>query len=107
MKKRFSSLWEAGKLTAASQADRALEHTCAGRVVNALTFLVVVLCLGFWIAVFLLFNDQLVTQTLSANLLTNLTCLVFFGGLVVAVFIGALAGNFMRRAFWKSLVKRY
>jgi len=107
MRKRLTKLWKSGKKTAVSQADRALEHTCAGRVVSALTFIVVVFCLGLWITAFLLLKDQLFTQTLSGNLLTNLTCVVFFGGLVVALFVGALAGNFLRRAFWKMLVKRY
>jgi hypothetical protein len=107
MKKRLNRLWKSGKKTAVSQADRALEHTCAGRVVSALTFIVVVFCLGLWITVFLLLKDKLFTQTLSGNLFTNLTCIVFFGGLVVALFVGALAGNFLRRAFWKMLVKRY
>ena len=100
-------MWKYGKETAVRQADRALEHTCAGRVVSALTFIVIVLCLGLWITVFLLLKDQLFTQTLSGNVLTNLTCIVFFGGLVVALFVGALLGNFLRRAFWKLLVKRY
>jgi fumarate reductase subunit D len=100
-------LWQSGKETASSQADWALEHTCAGRVVSALTFIVVVLCLGLWITVFLLLKDQLFTQTLTGNALTNLTCIVFFGGLVVALFVGALMGNFLRRAFWKMLVRRY
>jgi hypothetical protein len=105
MKTRLNRLWRSGKEIATSQADRALEHTCAGRVVSALTFIVVVLCLGLWITVFLLLN-QYFTQTLSANWLTNVNCFVFFGGLVVALFVGALAGNFLRRAFWKLLVKR-
>ncbi len=107
MKKRLNRLWKSGKETAASQADRALAHTCAGRVVSALTFIVVVFCLGLWITVFILLKDELFTQTFSGNVLTNLTCIVFFGGLVAALFVGALAGNFLRRAFWKMLVKRY
>ncbi len=107
MKERLNRLWKYGKETAVRQADRALEHTCAGRVVSALTFIVVVFCLGLWITVFLLLKDQLFTQTFSGNVLTNLTCIVFFGGLVVALFVGALLGNFLRRAFWKILVKRY
>jgi hypothetical protein len=106
MKKRLNRLWRSGKEIATSQADRALEHTCAGRVVSALAFIVVVFCLGLWITVFLLLKDQLFPQTLSGNVLTNLTCIVFFGGLVVALFVGALAGNFLRRAFWKLLVNR-
>jgi hypothetical protein len=107
MKKRLNRLWKSGKETAASQADRALEHTSAGRVVSAMTFIVVVFCLGLWITVFLLLKDKLFTQILPGKVLTNLTCIVFFGGLVVALFVGALAGNFLRRAFWKILVKRF
>jgi hypothetical protein len=107
MKKRLSRLWDSNKEVAASRADRALKHTCAGRVVSALTFIVVVFCLGMWITVFLLLKDQLFEKAFSGNVLTNLTCIVFFGGLVVAFFVGALAGNFLRRAFWKILVERY
>jgi hypothetical protein len=106
MKNRLNGLWKSGKETAASRADRALEHTCAGRVISALTFIVVVFCLGLWITVFLLLKDQLFMETLSGNVLTNLTCIIFFGGLIIAVFVGALAGNFLRRTFWKLLVKR-
>ena len=106
MKKRLNSLWNSSKHIAASQAERALEHTCAGRIVSALTFIVVVFCLGMWITVFILLKDQLFSQALSGNVLTNLTCVVFFGGLVVAFFVGALAGNFLRRTFWKILVNR-
>jgi fumarate reductase subunit D len=107
MKQRLISIWKSGRQSAATQADRVLEHSFAGRVVSALTFIVVVLCLGLWITAFLLFRNQFFSQSLSATVYTNLSCIVFFGGLVVAVFFGAMAGNFLRRAFWKLLVKRY
>jgi hypothetical protein len=106
MRKRFARLWKSSKQTVSSQTDRALEHSCAGRVVSALTFLVVIFCLGLWIAAFLLLRDRLFTETLSGNILTNLTCVTFFGGLGIAIIVGALAGNFLRRAFWKLLVNR-
>jgi len=32
---------------------------------------------------------------------------MFFGGLVVGLFVGVLAGKFLRRAFYKMLVKRF
>ncbi|MCX6037314.1 MAG: hypothetical protein NTW99_05415 [Chloroflexi bacterium] len=67
----------------------------------------VVFCLGLWITVFLLLKDQLFTQTLSGNVLADLTCIMFFGGLVVGLFVGVLAGNFLGRAFYKMLVKRF
>jgi hypothetical protein len=93
-------------MTVAYQADRSLRHTCAGRVVNALTFIVIIFCLGLWITFFILFKDQVIAQPLSGNILTNLTCLIFFGGLLVTLFVGALIGNFLRRTFWTMLVKR-
>jgi hypothetical protein len=107
MKARLNRLWESGKETAVNQSNRALERTCAGRVISAMTFIMMLFCLGLWITVFLLLKDQLFSQTLSGNVFTNLTCIVFFGGLVMALFVGALAGNFLRRTFWKILVKRY
>ena len=106
MRKRFARLWKSGKQTVSSQADRALEHSCAGRVVSALSFIVIIFCLGLWITAFLLLKDQLFTETLSGNILTDLTCLTFFGGLGIAIIVGALAGNFLRRIFWKLLVDR-
>ena len=106
MKDQIHRLWSSGKKTFASQTDRALERTCAGRIINTLTFLIVILCLGLWITAFLLLKDQLFAKTLTGSLLTNLTCLTFFGGLVIAILVGALVGNFLRRLFWKLLMKR-
>ena len=106
MKDQIRRLWSSGKKTFASQTDRALERSCTGRIINTLTFLVVILCLGLWITAFLLLKDQLFAKTLTGSLLTNLTCLTFFGGLVIAILVGALVGNFLRRLFWKLLMKR-
>jgi len=41
MKDRFIRLWKSGKATINSQSDRVLERSCAGRIVSALTFIVV------------------------------------------------------------------
>ena len=86
------------------QNDPLLEHSRAGRIFSALTLIVVIVCLGLWITAFLLLKDRLFTETFSGNVLTNLTCLAFFGGLVIAIFVGAIAGNFLRREFWKRLI---
>jgi hypothetical protein len=105
MKERFLRLWKSGT-TIDSQNDPGLEHSCAGRILSALTLIVVVFCLALWITAFLLLKDRLFTQTLSGNILTDLTCLTFFGGLVIAIFVGAMAGNFLRRGFWKLVIGR-
>ena len=83
-----------------------MERSCAGRLVNALRFLIIIFFLGLWITAFLLIRDRLFLEKFSGNVLTDLTCITFFGGLVAAFFIGTLAGNFLRRAFWNILVRR-
>jgi hypothetical protein len=90
----------------AGNAEWALEQSCASRLIKALTFIVMMLCLGVWIASFTFLKDRLSTETFTVNTLTNLTCISFFGGLAVAIFIGALAGNILRRLFWRLLNKR-
>ena len=95
-----------GYVVDSNQADWELERSCARRIINALTFIVIIICLGLWITTFLLLKNRLSTETLAGNVLTNLTCISFFGGLAVAIFVGALAGNFLRRTFWKILVGR-
>jgi fumarate reductase subunit D len=106
MSNSFRHLKVFGKQDPVNPAEQELMNTCAGRMVSVLTFIVIIGCLGFWITLFLLVKDSLSTQTLSGNVINNLTCIVFFGGLVLALFTGAMIGNFLRRAFWKWLVKR-
>jgi hypothetical protein len=78
-----------------------LKDSVSERVLSSATFVIVIICLGLWITFFLLLKDQLVTETISGISLTNLTCLIFFGGMVIAIIVGALAGNLLRRIFWK------
>ena len=106
MKNRFIQLWKSGKIIPNSQNNPALEHSCANRILSALTFIVIIVCLAIWITAFLLLKDRLFADNLSGNILTDLTCITFFGGLVIAIFTGALAGNFLRRVFWKMLIRR-
>ena len=106
MKDRFIRFWKAGTRVDPEIKDQALSHSCAGRVVSALTFIVIILCLAVWTTVFLLLKDHLFSEIFSGNLLTDLTCILFFGGLAVAILVGAMAGNFLRRAFWKMLTNR-
>ncbi len=78
----------------------------AARFQDALTFGSIVFFLALWITAFLLLKDDLLGTTYSGSLLTDLTCVTFFGGLVAAVLSGALVGNLLRRLLWKTLVRR-
>jgi hypothetical protein len=105
--RELQAMWmKAGKKEANNQTDMALGNTCAGRVINALTFFVIVICLGIWITTFLIIRNDWNMQTITGKSLTDLNCVVFFGGLVVTFTIGTLIGNFLRRKFWNQLVGR-
>jgi hypothetical protein len=101
----INRLWNSRKITFDNQNVQALIRSCAARILNALTFVVVIVLLGLWIIAFLLLKDDLFSKTLTGNLFTELACLTFFGGLVISIFVGALVGNLLRRVFWKMLVR--
>jgi hypothetical protein len=105
LKKLSEHLRKLGVL-AANPVDSALQRTCLGRVISALTFIAIVLCLVLWITGFLLFRDSGIQKSVSAAIYTNLSCIIFFGGLVIAIGIGAMLGNLVRRTLWKALLKR-
>jgi hypothetical protein len=106
MKNRFIQWWKSCNKTIESHDDPKMERSVAGRILNALTIIIVIVCLGLWITAFLLLKDRFFAKTLSENLLTDLTCITFFGGLVIAILTGALASNFLHRVFWKMLIRR-
>jgi hypothetical protein len=106
MKNRFIDLWKSIKAAFRAEKFPGMERSCSGRILNSLTFIIIIACLALWIIAFLLLKDRLFTETLTGNILTNLTCLTFFGGLAIALFVGAMLGNFLRRFFWKRMTRR-
>jgi hypothetical protein len=106
MNNRFIQLWKSIKSALRTEKFPGMERSCAGRITNSITFITIIFCLGLWITAFLLLKDRLFAETLTGNILTNLTCLTFFGGLAIALFVGAMIGNFLRRYFWKRLTRR-
>jgi hypothetical protein len=106
MFERLKQIWKRNSATELDSIDQVLAHSCAGRVVNAITFIVVIFCLGLWITFFLVLKDQLFVQPVSGTVLTDLNCVSFFGGLVAAIVLGTMTGNYLRRLFWRMLTKR-
>lgn len=106
MKDLFIRLWKYLKGAIGNQIITPLNRTYTGRILNALKFSSIIFFLGLWIIAFLFLKDDLLTESLPNNLLTDLSCLSFFGGLVLAIIIGALAGNFLQRVFWKKWIQK-
>jgi uncharacterized membrane protein len=83
------------------EEDKELQKSIIGRLVNTLPFLLTILILGGWSAGFY------ALQTSSPGEVSeSLRCLTFFGGLVVAVLMGALIGTFLKRLVWKIILKQ-
>jgi hypothetical protein len=106
MQNPFIRFWRAAKGIITDRNELLLERSYGGRLLSAVTYITITLFLALWITIFLLIKDRLIMQTLSGEILTDLTCITFFGGLVIAIILGALAGNFLRRAFYKIWVRR-
>jgi hypothetical protein len=95
-----------GQKESPQRNDAPLERSGTARIINAITFVSVIFFLALWITVFLVLKDVLLTSSYSGNLLTDLTCITFFGGLVIAILAGAMVGNLLRRLLWKALIRR-
>jgi hypothetical protein len=107
MKADLFNWWASEKQKGKRRAQQALMHANAVRVVNALTYILVLMFLGIWIASFILITNDVFSHVLSGNILTNLSCLIFFGGLILSISFGAVAGKFLTRFYWKLRTKRF
>ena len=95
-----------GRMAPSQPEDGTPGRNALERIINALTFVSIIFFLALWITAFLLLRENLLAPSYSGNLLTDLTCITFFGGLVIAIFVGALVGNLLRRLLWKTLIRR-
>ena len=84
-----------------SKTDPELQKSPAGRLANALPFLSVILLLGGWSAGF-----YALQASGPGTVSESLRCVTFFGGLAVAILLGALVGTFLKRLVWKALLKQ-
>ena len=83
---------------------RELQKSWTGRAINAISFLTVIATLALWVTLFSLMRNSLAANQVAASVSTAVSCFAFFGGLVLAIFIGGWTGNLLRRIFWKILV---
>jgi len=88
MRNLFRRLKGFGKKDPTNQAEQEFMKTCAGRMVSVMTFIVILGYLGVWITFFLVVKDRLSAQTLSGNVISNLTCIVFFWRPCIGAFCG-------------------
>ncbi len=83
------------------EADRALQRTCIGRIVSLLTLLFILAC----VVVYGLFAYGLYRIGLAERLGSALAVGLFIG-LILAVGLAGLVGNWLRRQVWRLLLRR-
>jgi hypothetical protein len=84
-----------------SKPDSSSQKSSTGRLANALPFLFIILFLGGWSTGF-----YALQESDPGTIAEGLRCLTFFGGLAVAVLLGAVIGSFLKRMAWKALRKK-
>jgi hypothetical protein len=95
-----------GGIPDAEQLEPALRRTCLGRLAAISTFLVILLCLVAWVSVFLSLQGSNLQQSIPANILGQVMCMAFFGGLVFVAMVGGMLGNILRRILWRILTRK-
>jgi hypothetical protein len=105
VKKLFQRVRAWFQATFTDRYYRDLQRTWTGRAINAISFMMVILMLALWVALFALLRDDLSAGSWAASTVTAVSCFAFFGGLLLAIVVGGWLGNALRRIFWKVLVK--
>jgi hypothetical protein len=105
VKKLFQRVRAWFQATFTDRYYRDLQRTWTGRAINAISFMMVILMLALWVALFALLRDDLSAGSWAASTVTAVSCFAFFGGLLLAIVVGGWLGNALRRFFWKVLVK--
>ncbi len=93
--------------TSTDRVDSALQRSCIGRIVSAITLIVMFICIGLWVGVFLLLQNTGIGQAIPADVIGPVLGITFCGGFIFAIIIGGLIGNALRRIFWRMLLKRF
>jgi len=106
MQNLIDRIRQLGAVKEAERLEPALRRTCLGRLAAMSTFLVIILCLVAWVIVFLSLQKSGAQQAIPANILTQVMCVAFFGGLVFVALVGGLLGNILRRILWRILTRK-
>jgi hypothetical protein len=106
MRNLLNRLRTLGALKEAERLEPTLRRTCLGRVAGISTFLVIILCLVAWVIVFLSLQGSGAQQSIPANVLPEVMCVAFFGGLVFVALVGGMLGNILRRILWHILKRK-
>lgn len=98
-------LREVGRMAAVSEIDRALERSCIGRIVGMFTLIFIVLCIALYALMWYGLTKTGMAERLPQPIGASLGMSIFVG-LIVAIVLAGLIGNWLRRRIWRLLLAR-
>lgn len=104
MKNLFQRVVSWFRATFTDRYYRNLQRSWVGRAINTISFMMVIVMLALWVTLFTILRDDISAGAFPSATITAISCFAFFGGLLLAIFIGGWIGNALRRVFWKILV---
>ena len=94
-----------GRVTINDNIDRAIQRSCIGRIVSALTGILMLSCLLIVIVLSILANQTGVMDMLP-DYIGNILGVLFIFGFIAVIIIAGIIGSVLRRALWQFLRSR-
>jgi len=96
---------QASKKAARRRVGNAVEHSCIGRIVSMLTFILIFACAAIYGgAMFLLYQVGILDAL--PDVVQTMLMIGFFVGFLAAIVIAGLIGNWLRGRLWRTLLRR-
>ena len=94
-----------GRMAVNDNIDRAIQRSCIGRIVSALTGIFMLACLLIVILLSFLANESGLMDMLP-DFIGNILGAMFVIGFIAAIIIAGIIGGLLRRQLWQLLRSR-
>jgi len=91
---------------AIGRAQEAVDRGCIGRIVGLIILVTMVACVALWGLAFYLLNRSGVLAALPEQIAGPAIGITLIGGFVVAIVVGGIIGDALRRAVWRLLFRQ-
>lgn len=90
---------------AVDRAQQAVDRGCIGRIVGLIVLVTMVACVGLWGLAYHLLNKSGVLAALPERIAGPAIGITLIGGFAVAIVVGGVIGDALRRAVWRLLFR--
>jgi hypothetical protein len=94
-----------GRMAMNDQIDRAIQRSCIGRIVGALSGIFMLACLLIMIILAILANASGVLD-LVPDFISTILGVLFIIGIIAVIIVAGIIGNILRQVLWQTLRTR-